>query len=164
MRPNANRGRITIRKYRREDARAASALIGETFARFNANEGSVQAVRWYVGIYRPTGRKTEDIHLRFLRTPIFFVAVRAARIVGVVRGTHNQLINLFVDGDHHRSGIATRLVRRFERTCLDAGSTEIRVRGSLFATPFYQSLGYRKTTGVRNFHGLKIQPMRKRLG
>jgi hypothetical protein len=37
------------------------------------------------------------------------------------------------------------------------------LRGSLYATPFYQSMGYRKTTGVRKLHGLKIQPMRKEL-
>jgi predicted N-acetyltransferase YhbS len=163
MRLNPKRGTIKIRKYRREDAPAASALISATFARFNASEGAPQAVRRYVEMYRPAGKKTEDIHLRFLRTPICFVAVRDARIVGVIRGTQDRLINLFVDGDHHRSGIATRLVQRFERACLDAGGTEIRVLGSLYATTFYQAIGYRKTTGVRNFHGLKVQPMKKSL-
>jgi GNAT superfamily N-acetyltransferase len=138
-------------------------LISETFARFNANEGTKRAVRRYVESYRPTGRQTEEIHARFARTPIFYVAVLKARIVGLVRGTPDRLINLFVAGDHHRVGVATRLVRTFERACLQAGSREMRVRAGLYAIPFYEAVGYRKTTGIRNFHGLRIQPMRKEL-
>jgi GNAT superfamily N-acetyltransferase len=154
---------IRIRAYRREDARAAAALISETFARFNANEGTKRAVRQYVELYRPAGRKTDQIHARFARTPIFYVAVHRARIVGLVRGTPDRLINLFVAASHHRRGIATRLVQKFEAACLRAGSRELRVRASLYAIRYYESVGSRKTTGVRNFHGLSVQPMRKRL-
>jgi hypothetical protein len=35
------------------------------------------------------------------------------------------------------------------------------LRSSLYATPFYESVGYKKTTGIRHFHGLRIQPMKK---
>jgi len=89
--------------------------------------------------------------------------VAGTRVVGVVRGIENRLVNLFVDGKCHRQGIATRLVQTFERTCRAAGHDEIVLRGSLYATPFYEAVGYRKTTGVRNFRGLRVQPMRKRL-
>jgi GNAT superfamily N-acetyltransferase len=154
---------IRIRAYRREDARAAAALISETYARFNANEGTKRAVRRYVELYRPDGRKSDEIHARFARTPIFYVAVHQTRIVGLVRGTPDRLINLFVAGSHHRRGIATRLVQKYEAACLRAGSRELRARASLFAIGFYESIGYRKTTGVRDFHGLSVQPMRKRL-
>lgn len=155
---------IRIRNYRREDARAAAALISETFARFNANEGTRRAVRSYVESYRPGDWRTEEIHARFARTPIFYVAVHEVRLVGLVRGTPDRLINLFVAGDHHRLGIATRLVQRFERACRHSASREVRVRAGLYAIPFYEAVGYRKTTGIRNFHGLSVQPMRKRLG
>jgi GNAT superfamily N-acetyltransferase len=154
---------ITVRRYKRRDARAVAALISGTYARFNAGEGTRDAVRHYVESYSPKGKKAVDLHNRFSRTPLCFVAVSGEEVVGVVRGLENRLVNLFVDGKHHRQGIATRLVQRFEKACLTAGFTEIVLRGSLYATPFYEAVGYRKTTGVRDFHGLKVQPMRKRL-
>jgi hypothetical protein len=54
-------------------------------------------------------------------------------------------------------------VQKYETACLRAGSRELRVRASLYAIRYYESVGYRKTTGVRDFHGLSVQPMRKRL-
>ncbi len=153
---------ITIRKYRHEDARAVAALISKTYSRFNSQEGTKQAVREYVESYNPNGKKTKDIHNRFARTPDFFVAIADSRLVGMVRGAENRLINLFVEADYHRQGIATRLLQRFEKSCQKAGFREIVLRGSLYAIPFYEFMGYKKTTGIRNLHGLEVQPMKKR--
>ena len=153
----------TIRKYGREDARAVASLISKTYSRFNSREGTKQAVREYIESYNPKGKKTEDIHNRFARTPNCFVALAGSRVVGMVRGIENHLINLFVEADYHRQGIGTRLVQRFEKACYKAGFREIVLRASLFATPFYESVGYGKTTGVRSFHGLQVQPMKKKL-
>ena len=154
---------ITIRKYKRTDARAVATLISRTYSRFNSREGTKQAVREYVESYNPRGKKTEDIHKRFARTPNCFVALVGSRVVGMVRGIENRLINLFVEAGYHRQGIATRLVERYEKACLKAGFTDIVLRASLYAMPFYESVEYKKTTGVRNFHGLKVQPMKKKL-
>ena len=154
---------IAIRKYRRDDARAVAALISDTYAQFNSREGTKRAVRDYVESYSPDGKGTEEIHKRFSRTPHCFVALNGSQVVGMVRGIENHLINLFVDGDYHRQGIATHLVQRFEKACRKAGFAEVVLRASLHATPFYELIGYKKTTGVRNFHGLKVQPMKKKL-
>jgi len=154
---------ITIRKYRSGDAFAVAQLISTTYSRFNRREGTKQAVRDYARSYDPKGKKREDIHKRFARTPNCFIAVVGSRVIGMVRGIENHLINLFVDGKYHRQGIATRLVRKFEVTCRAAGVKEIVLRGTLYATPFYESAGYKKTTGIRNFQGLKVQPMKKKL-
>lgn len=154
---------ITIRKYQRADALAVTKLISETYLCFNSHEGSEQAVREYVESYSPKGKHTDDIHKRFSRTPNCFVALSDSHVVGVARGVENRLINLFVDGNYHRQGIATRLIHRFETACLQAGFGDIVLRSTLYATPFYESLGYKKTTGIRNFHGLRVQPMKKKL-
>ncbi len=154
---------IVIRKYRSDDARAVAALISRTYSRFNSQEGTKRAVRDYIDSYSPKGRKTKDLHARFSRTPNCFVALAGSQVTGMVRGIENNLINLFVDGEYHRQGIATRLVCRLEQACLQAGFSDIALRGSLYATPFYESMGYKKTTGVRNFHGLRVQPMKKTL-
>ena len=154
---------IGIRKYQPGDAVAVSRLISQTYARFCRNEGTRAAVRRYVETYDPKGKPVAEIRKRFARTPYCFVAVHGSTVVGVVRGTANRIGNLYVDARYHRRGLATRLVQRFEGACRKAGSEEIVLRSSLYAIPFYQSVGYKKTTGVRNFHGHKVQPMRKKL-
>ncbi|MFC1647489.1 GNAT family N-acetyltransferase, partial [Patescibacteria group bacterium] len=38
---------------------------------------------------------------------------------------------------------------------------ELKISASLYSVPFYLSVGYKKTTGIRNHKGIKFQPMKK---
>ena len=60
-----------------------------------------------------------------------------------------------------RKGIGQKLLHQFERHCLADGEDVIKANVSIYSIPFYEANGYRKTTGVRNQKGLKIQPMKK---
>lgn len=151
---------IKIRKYRPQDAKAAARLISRTYSKFNWTEGMEEAVRRYIRNCDPN-QNLADIRIRFKCTPIFFVALDGTRVVGIVRGIGNRIANLFVEGAYHRQGIGTRLEHKFKAFCSRSGFQEIVLRSSLYAIPFYQALGYKKTTGIRSFHGLKIQPMKK---
>jgi len=55
------------------------------------------------------------------------------------------------------------LILKFEKVCIKKGSKIIKIRASVYATPFYQKLGYKKTTGIRKFKGLKHYSMKKTL-
>ena len=101
-----------------------------------------------------------------IRSPVVHVAEHDEEIVGVLRGRDCILASLFVAGDHHGKGIGRRLVARFEADCRRRNVPRVRVAATIFAVPFYQSLGYTKTTGVRpcrSFEGtdLTYQPMMK---
>ena len=154
---------LKIRPYRTDDARAMATLISATYSQFNRVEGTEVAVQGYVDHFDPNGKSEDEIRALFAQTPIRMVAVVRSRIVGVLRARGNRIVNLFVDGAFHRKGIATQLIWRYENTCQKGGLTEIVLRSSLYAIPFYEALGYKKTTGIRSFRGLKIQPMKKRL-
>ena len=87
-------------------------------------------------------------------------------IIGVLRGRPGRLASLFVIEERHRRGVGSRLVERFEQEVRSAGGGRVRVAATLFAVPFYQALGYRKTTGPRTLRsfdgeGLPYQPMMK---
>ena len=69
--------------------------------------------------------------------------------------------NKTVQRGKKREGGEHILVKKFERNAQKYGSKKIKIRASLFAVPFYKKMGYKKTTGIRNFKGLKIQPMKK---
>ena len=99
-------------------------------------------------------------------SPMLYVAEESDEIVGVLRGRKNVLASLFVRGDHHGKGIGRKLVEEFEHDSRQQGVEWIRVAATMFAVPFYQAMGYKKTTGIRPCHSfegtdLTQQPMKK---
>lgn len=150
---------ITIRKFKAKDLKESADLVAKTFSEYNKKEGSKEAVKGYISRYS----NLDSAKKSFSRSKIFFVAIANDKIVGIIRGSENRIINLYVRGDCHNKGIGRKLVERFEKECKKRGSKEIKIRASLFAAPFYQKMGYKKSTGIRKFIGLSIQPMKKKI-
>lgn len=156
----------SIRQYRSSDAERVAFIIRDTFSHFNKNDGTKSAVAKYVGHYDTKKRGLDKITEEFSDIPIFYVAVEDGGVVGLVRGFERRVINLFVLGKYHGKGIGKDLMERFESEAKRKGSKQINIRASTYAVPFYEHLGYKKTTGIRTFRripGLRIQPMRKKL-
>lgn len=160
---------ITIRPYRDEDSETVGRLIADTYSKFNLGFASPQELPLFLGPFQHA-RSDDPAHkaeiARMIRAAMVFVAEDAGEIVGVLRGRSDKLQSLFVREDHHRRGVGRRLVERFEQECRRQGSAEIKVMATLYATPFYQAVGYKKTTGVRRMrsfdgNGLEYQPMKK---
>ncbi len=158
----ARRSDMRIRSIMSKDIEPACHLIRETYIEFNYGEGTVDATNEYLDAYNPD-LNLDSLKKSFGTTPICYVATEKNEVVGIVRGFHGRLINLFVDGRHHRKGIGGKLLGQFERRCREDGQNVIKVNISIFSIPFYEANGYKKTTGIRNKKGLKIQPMKKRL-
>jgi GNAT superfamily N-acetyltransferase len=151
---------MQIRKYQKSDSLDAARLIAKTFSEYNFREGSKKAVKTYTTRYSQPKKELVEM---FERTPIFFVAIENSKIVGIVRGVKGRLVNLFVDGKHHGKGIGKKLLNKFEEKAISEKNT-INVKASIFAIQFYQKMGYKKTTSIRNMRGLKVQPMKKIFG
>ncbi len=155
---------ITLRKFRKADTQVVALLVMSTYRQFNSTEYvSKHAIKEYLDYYDPRKNAIKQLYENFQRTPIFYVAVDDNRIIGMIRGRPGRISNLFVDGEHHKKGVGRLLVNRFEFEAKKQESKEIKIRASLYATPFYQKMGYKKTTGIRNFRGLKVYPMKKSL-
>lgn len=151
------------------DVVAVGRLIASTYAGFNLVEMNASDRTAMLGPFANAGSDLGE-HQRaiadVLRAEIVLVAEIREEIVGVLRGRSDRLQSLFVAGDRHRQGIGRRLVESFERRI---GPSVVRVAATLYAVPFYQALGYRKTTGRRTMRsfsgkGLPYQPMRKVIG
>jgi len=160
---------IIIRSYRDEDSGSVGRLIADTYGKFNLAFASPQELPLLLGPFQHA-RSDDPAHkaeiARILRAAMVFVAEDAGEIVGVLRGRSDKLQSLFVREDHHRRGVGRRLVGRFEQECERQDATVIKVMATLYATPFYQAVGYKKTTGVRRMRsfdgsGLEYQPMKK---
>jgi predicted N-acetyltransferase YhbS len=153
---------IKLRNFRKKDAKAVALLIIKTYRQFNRTEFTKKsAVQKYLDYYNPKKNSIEQLYKKFRRTTIFFVAVDNNKIVGMIRGNSSRIINLFVGAKQHKKGIGKILVHKFESESKKQKCKAIKTRASIYAVPFYQKIGYKKTTGVRNFHGLKVYPMKK---
>ena len=153
---------IKIRKATKKDIIPASDLVIKTFVKFNSKEGTKRGVQEYMNHHDPK-KNLDQIKQQFPKYKIFLVAEDRKKIIGIIRGSESRIGNLFVAGKYHKKGIAQKLIKRFEKIAKKRGSNKIKVRSSLYASGFYLKNGYKKTTGITKMHGLKLQPMTKRL-
>ena len=160
---------ITIRPYRDTDAAAVGILIAETYDRFNLRFANREQREQMLGPFaraHSTDLAAQVEIATVIRAPMVLVAEEGDEIVGVLRGSPGRLHSLFVTGDRHRRGIGRRLMAAFEDYCRQQGVEKITMATTLYAVPFYQSLGYKKSTGVRRMRsfggeGFPYQPMKK---
>lgn len=160
---------ITIRDYRDSDAECTGKLIADTYRDFNLSFAPPEQRNAFLGPFQYAAspeKSHQDAIASVIRASMVFVAEKDGEVVGVLRGRKDKLQSLFVRGDLHRQGIGRRLVERFEQECVHQGAEVIRLMSTLYAVPFYQAMGYQKSTGVRRMksfegEGLEYQPMKK---
>ena len=163
---------VIIRNYHEDkDAQEVGVLIANTYRKYNLDFATSGEQEKLLGPFRHAG-SPDIVHqaaiTRVLRAEMIFIAEDDDQIVGVLRCRPGRLQSLFVREDYHRRGIGRRLVESCEHECAQRGSTSIRLAATLYAVPFYQAVGYKKSTGIRtgwSFEGsgLKYQPMKKAL-
>jgi GNAT superfamily N-acetyltransferase len=160
---------INIRNYHESDSKHVGILIADTYGKFNLDFAAPEELGKLLGPFRHA-HSTEKVHqdaiAEILKARMILVAEEDGEIVGVLRGKNERLHSLFVREDHHRRGIGRRLMEKFERECIAQGARKITLAATLYAVPFYQALGYKRSTGVRSGWsfdgtGLKYQPMKK---
>ena len=166
---------LAIRRYAEDDTMRIGVLIADTFGGFNLSAMNREARQSMLGPFafvhspRPEHR---DAVANAILAPSVWVAERDSEIVGVLRGGRidgkgrTVLSSLFVSGQHHRQGIGRALVEHFEQEYTAPGPMVFKLSSTLHAIPFYLSVGYRRSTGVRftssfGESGLPYQPMKK---
>lgn len=156
--------KIRVRRFKKEDTKEVALLIRNVFKKFNSEEYfEKSAIQKYLDHFDVRKRGVEEVYKIFSKSTIFYVALDEEKIIGMTRGEEGRLTNLFIDGKYHKKGIGRILMNKFESEIKKMKTKEIKIRASLYATPFYEKIGYKKTTGMRNFMGLKVYPMKKSL-
>jgi GNAT superfamily N-acetyltransferase len=160
---------ITIRPYRLDDAPNVGRLIATTYTKFNLSflrpEERAPFLGPFLHAWSQQAAHQQEI-AQAITADMVLVAEDNGEIVGVLRGRSGKLQSLFVREEDHRRGVGRRLVEHFEVGCARQGATVIKLQATLYAVPFYLSMGYKKTTGVRRMRsfagaGLPYQPMKR---
>ena len=153
---------MKILKLRKKDVVPSSKLIYKTFKKYNGDDYFDEEAVFNILNYFDTKKNSEASLVKmFNRTPISYVAIEGDTILGVIRGNKNKVTSLMVDSKFHGKGTGKKLMAKFELEAIKKGSKFIKIRSSLVAVKFYESCGYKKTTGIRSFMGLKIYNMKK---
>jgi len=153
---------VKIRRYRKSDLEVVASIVWDQWEKFVASDYcKPEGAKYWRNYLKPTKGNIENLAKRYAGETISLVATNNGKIVGTAMGTKDELVRLYVHHRYHGKGIGRSLMQRFEQQCIQRGSTSIRIRSSLYAVPFYLTMGCKKTTGKRNFRGLKCQSMKK---
>lgn len=134
----------------------------------NVNEKTKEK---FLGIFNYVGSDDPNKVMELERTLAMsdiWIAYDGNQIAGIVRGSRDNILNLFVKESYSRCGIGTELVKVFEEKCKLEGFPNVRLSSTVEAVTFYEGLGYKKTTGLRTARysgrkGFDYQPMMKAL-
>jgi GNAT superfamily N-acetyltransferase len=155
---------MKIRKFSEKDSIKVAKLAMRTFKKYNGLDFfDKEAITGALDFFDPDKNTKEELIEKFRKSYIFYVAEEGNSIIGMIRGISDRISSLFVDENWHKNGIGKKLIEHFEVEARKNKSTYIKIRSSLYAVNFYQKVGYKKTTGMRNHMGLKIYNMKKKL-
>ncbi|MFH1432166.1 MAG: GNAT family N-acetyltransferase [archaeon] len=149
---------MIIRKLQKKHAKDVTRLVRDTFSEFVASSFSGK------GSIDFLSQITEENISRFSEERDGYVAISDSSVVGVIMSSQKKITCLFVDKRFQKKGIAAALTRKVETLFKKRGLKSITCRSSLYAVPFYEKMGFKKTRGiVRHKLGFTYQPMKKEL-
>jgi GNAT superfamily N-acetyltransferase len=152
---------LSIRKYDDADFFAVSRLIQQVFEKYILPDANSDGEVYWSAFHSLSNDNLENIKCRFKSCRVRFVAELNNEIVGTVMGNAEELVRIFVCETCHGKGIGKKLFKSFDSELKDLGVGHYKITASLYAVPFYTKMGCKKSTGIRNFHGLSVQPMKK---
>ena len=135
-----NKNGAVYRAARPGEETAVSNLVARSFNEFIAPGFSEEGIDEFFKYANPRSlaKRSEDSHF-------VLVAEAGGEIAGMIEVREMKHISmLFVDKAHHRKGIGKELFR---------------VHSSRFAVPFYESLGFTKTSEEKIIYGVIHIPM-----
>jgi GNAT superfamily N-acetyltransferase len=90
---------------------------------------------------------------------VLFVALDANKIVGMIAEREGHIALLFVEGSHHRRGIATALMNSMVEVLKTRGQRDIPLDASPYGLPFYEKYGFKHVGDTRVEYGCTVIPM-----
>lgn len=137
-----------------------SDMVWEVFMEFEAPDYSDKGLETFKAFIEPR-RLQNEIENNGFKVLCCFEGDELAGAVAFRRIAHISL--LFVKKDHHRRGIARRLMELAKEQILQnyPEITAITVNSSPYAVEVYKRLGFSPTDRMQEMEGLVFMPMKK---
>ncbi len=142
---------MEIRAALESDAAGISELIQLVSVQCNFSE-TEPCPQWFIESTKPDVLQPLIVSDDYL----WLIAVERGEVTGVLTLFEGNLVKyLFVHPKFQRKGVARVLWQR----AIPELRSEISVRSSLFAIPFYEKRGFKKVGEVKFFNGVSFQTM-----
>ena len=142
---------MEIREAFESDAAVISELIQLVSIQCNFSETD-PCPQWFIDNIKPDALKPLIVSDDY----IWLIAVESGQVTGVLTLFEGNLVKyLFVHPKCQRKGVARALWQRVTPVL----RSEISVRSSLLAVPFYEKRGFKKVGEVKFFNGVSFQTM-----
>lgn len=128
---------ITVRLAKKNDATAISSVVCDALRCSNAKDYSETVIDRLLSNFTPQ-RIAEMMSRRTV-----FVAIRNDQVIGTASLEQATVKTVFVDPEHQRTGVGSRLMNAIEASAREAGLGSLTVASSLTAENFYTVLGYK---------------------
>ncbi|MGC0882458.1 GNAT family N-acetyltransferase [Pantoea agglomerans] len=146
-----NDKRMEIRAALESDAAGISELIQLVSMQCNFSE-TEPCPQWFIDSIKPDALQPLIVSDDY----IWLIAVERGEVTGVLTLFEGNLVKyLFVHPKFQRKGVARALWQR----AIPELRSEISVRSSLFAIPFYEKREFKKVGEVKFFNGVSFQTM-----
>lgn len=160
---------INIKQYDGTNFNKVSELLADMMKKHTFKDVNDKSKEKFLGVFNYVDSNDSKMILELERTLALsdiWIAYDDLKIIGIIRGSRDNILNLFVENDYTRRGIGTRLVNIFEEKCNRDGFPYVRLSSTVEAIEFYETLGFKKTTGLRmakysGKRGYEYQPMMK---
>lgn len=135
----------------------AMQLAWDTFLRFETADYSAEGVNSFRDFVKSTTLKELFLKGDYPTWGAFDNSIMVG-VIGVRNKSHISL--LFVDGDYHHKGIASKLVKTvFDHVKNEEGLKEVTVNAAPYATGFYHKIGFVDLDGEKTVDGIRYTPM-----
>jgi len=142
---------MEIRDAVASDAASISNLIHEVSLQCNFSEIE-PCPHWFIESIKPDVLEPLIVADGYL----WLIAVERGELTGVLTLFEGNLVKyFFVHPQFHRKGTARALWQQVAPML----RSEMSVRSSLFAVPFYEKLGFKRVGEVKFFNGVSFQTM-----
>ena len=140
---------LIIRRCKDSEIPAALELAWKVFLEYESPD------------YSPEGTEEfrKSIHdPEYLAGIDYYGAFEGEKLVGTVgiRPDRRHICFFFVEGDHHRRGIGTKM---FRAVLADYPGRTITLNSSPYGLPFYLALGFVRTAEEQTVNGIRFTPM-----
>ena len=150
-------GGVQFRRFKKADALRVVRLIRKVSNEFNRKEGTKEGNQYFFSLYMPSKVTawTKDYCI---------LAEYKGKLLGLGRAKQNGWItHCYVRKSQMGKGFGKELMLKMERWLYLKEHRKVFLNSSLFAHKFYKKLGYKDISHVKTYHGLRMNPMNKRL-
>ncbi|MDE6065131.1 MAG: GNAT family N-acetyltransferase [Lachnospiraceae bacterium] len=146
-----------IRRINHDELDMAFALIWRVFQQFVAPDYTDEGVYHFYKEFI-TGQNFRD---KFLdNRQMMYGSFDDDRLIGVLSiSNSNHISCLFVDGNYHRKGVATKLLLKVTAKLKQQGAKKIKLNATPYAIPFYHAIGFADIGTENVYHGIRYTPM-----